>query len=145
MVQVHPTLQIPLNALLLVGVIDALLALINIGSSTAFNALVSLPTIALYISYFIPITLILIRKLRGAHPAYGPWRMGRWGVPINIFSLVYILYIVIWTPWPQLLPVTASTFNYSGPILLAVILFALLDWSISGRKRFTVPEAAKEF
>src|ERR1700730_16139418 len=56
---VHPTLNIPINALLLVGAICCLLALINIGSSTAFNALISLPTIALYISYFIPIFFLV--------------------------------------------------------------------------------------
>jgi choline transport protein len=66
--------------------------------------------------------------------------MGRWGIAVNLFALTYIGYIVIWTPWPPFHPVTASTFNYSGPILIAVVFFALLDWSISGRKRFTVPD-----
>ena len=61
---VHPTLKIPINSLLLVGFVCCLLALINIASSAAFNALISLPTIALYISYFIPIFFLVIRKLQ---------------------------------------------------------------------------------
>lgn len=103
-----------------------------VGFSNAFNALVSLPTIALYVSYFVPIALIHVRKLCGSDMDSGPWRLDCWGVPVNIFSLCYI--IVVWTPFPQFLPITASTFNYLGPILLAVIAFALLDWVTTGKK-----------
>jgi LPXTG-motif cell wall-anchored protein len=46
-------------------------------------------------------------------------------------------------PFPQLLPVTGSNMNYAGPLLGAVILGALLDWIISGHKRFQVPTAPK--
>ncbi|KAH7360368.1 amino acid/polyamine transporter I [Rhexocercosporidium sp. MPI-PUGE-AT-0058] len=138
---IHPTLKIPLNSLLLVGTVCCLLALINIGSSTAFNALISLPTIALYISYFIPIVFIVIRKLQNRHPKYGPFKLGRWGLPINLFSLVYILYILTFVPFPVLLPVTATTMNYAGPMMGAIIVIALGDWVISGRKRFEVPIA----
>ena len=33
--------------------------------------------------------------------------------------------------------------NYAGPVFGAVIVGALLDWMISGRKRFEVPVAPK--
>ncbi|TVY84610.1 Choline transport protein [Lachnellula suecica] len=138
---VHPTLKIPINSLLLVGTICCLLALINIGSSTAFNALISLPTIALYISYFIPIFFLVIRKLHNRHPTYGPFRLGRWGLPINLVSLVYIVYVLIFLPFPTMLPVTAANMNYAGPLVGAIILIALGDWFVSGRKRFEVPIA----
>jgi amino acid transporter len=139
---VHPTLKIPINSLLLVGAICCLLALINIGSSTAFNALISLPTIALYISYFIPIFFLVIRKLQNRHPVYGPFKLGRWGLPLNLFALVYIVYILTFLPFPTMLPVTAVNMNYAGPLVGAIILIALGDWFISGRKRFEVPIAA---
>ncbi|KAF2185564.1 amino acid transporter [Zopfia rhizophila CBS 207.26] len=139
---VHPTLQIPLPALFLVGFICGLLSLINIGSTVAFTALVSLPTIALYISYFIPIFLLMLRKLAGKHPQYGPWRLGKWGLPINLFSLCYIVFVLIWIPFPPSRPVTAASMNYAGPLVLAVIAFALLDWFTTGKKRFTVPTGA---
>lgn len=138
---VHPTLKIPINSLLLVGLICCLLAIINIASSTAFYALISLPTIALYISYFIPILFLVIRKLQNRHPAYGPFKLGRWGLPINLFSLVYIIYIIVFLPFPSMRPVTALNMNYAGPLVGAVILMALGDWFISGRKRFSVPIA----
>lgn len=137
--QVHPTLQIPIPALALIAVCCGLLALVNIGSTVAFTALVSLPTVALYISYFIPIFLLVLRKLAGKHPQYGPFKLGRWGLPINIISLLYIVYILIWTPFPPARPVTAETMNYAGPITIAIILIALADWFSTGKKRFKVP------
>jgi choline transport protein len=71
-VQIHPTLRIPLNALCLVTTIAALLGLINIGNTTAFNAILSLATMGLYLSYVMPLAFSLIRKLQGRHPPYGP-------------------------------------------------------------------------
>lgn len=135
----HPTLNVPVNALLLVGVICALLSLINIGSSTAFNALISLPLITLYISYGIPITFILIRKVRGLHTRYGPFQLGRWGIPINTFALVYILFILSFVALPTLRPVVPSNMNYAGPLACAIMLIALGDWFIHGKRRFQVP------
>ncbi|TVY39860.1 Choline transport protein [Lachnellula subtilissima] len=138
---VHPTLKIPINALLLVGFIMCLLALIYIGSTTAFNALISLPTIALYISYFIPILFIVIRKIQGRHPKYGPFKLGRWGLPINMFAMTYILYMLTFVGFPTVVPVTADNMNYAGPLVIALILLAIGDFFFTGRKRFVVPTA----
>jgi len=136
---VHPTLRIPLNSLVFVGIVCSLLALIYIGSTTAFSALISLPLISLYISYVIPIIFLLFRKLRGQHPVYGPFKLGRWGIPINIFSVLYVFYVLSFVPLPTIMPVTAVNMNYAGPLVLAVILLALGDWFISGRFRFQIP------
>jgi choline transport protein len=118
-----------------------LLALINIGSTTAFFAILSLSTLSLYISYLLPIIFLLIRKVEGRHPVYGPFRLGKWGIPINVFSIVYGAYMVVFMAFPTFLPVTASTMNYAAPVWLACLLFALGDWFVSGHKRFKVPSS----
>lgn len=128
----------------MVTILSCLLHLINIGSTTAFTAILSLTTLALYISYLVPISLILLRKLEGRHPAYGPFRLGRWGIPINLFALVYGTFVVIWLPFPPILPVTSLNMNYAGPVMISVIVIALLDWAVSGHKRFQVP-VTKEY
>jgi choline transport protein len=101
--------------------------------------LISLPLISLYISYVIPIIFLLFRKLRGQHPVYGPFKLGRWGIPINIFSVLYVFYVLSFIPLPTIMPVTALNMNYAGPLVLAVIVLALGDWFISGRFRFQIP------
>ncbi|KAF2192733.1 amino acid transporter [Zopfia rhizophila CBS 207.26] len=139
---VHPTLKMPLNTLMLIGACLCILALINIGSSTAFNAFISLPALALYISYFFPIFFLFIRRLSRSHPApiaWGPFKLGRLGPFINLAAMCYIIFIVIWMPFPTALPVDGLNMNYAGPLVGAVIVGALLDWIISGRKRFQIP------
>jgi choline transport protein len=140
--KVHPTLKMPLNALILLGSCLCLLAIINVGSTTAFNAFISLPALGGYISYFIPILFIFMRRLSSSHPTpipWGPFRLGKLGPFINFAAMVYILFVLCWLPLPSLRPVDRETMNYAGPIAGAVILFAIGDWCVSGRKRFKVP------
>jgi choline transport protein len=136
----HPTKRLPINALILLAVVTTCLSLIYIASATAFNALISLQAIALHISYFLPILFILIRKIRGPTPPYGPFSMrSSVGVPVNVFALCYIIFVVLWMPFPQILPVTRDNMNYSGPIFLAVLLGALAHWLFRARKTFKIP------
>jgi choline transport protein len=121
-----------------------LIGLINIGNTTAFSAVLSLATMGLYLSYVIPLGFVLARKLQGQHPPYGPFRLGIWSIPVNIAGLAFGIFIVIFLPFPVVLPVTAATMNYAAPILGAVMVGALLDWFISGRKRFEVPTSMPE-
>ena len=93
----------------------------------------------LYLSYIFPLAFVLIRKLQGQHPPYGPFYLGKWSIPVNIAGLAFGIFIVIFLPFPTVLPVTAATMNYAAPILGAVMLLALVDWFISGHKRFEVP------
>ena len=137
--QVHPTLRIPLNSLGLVAIVIVLIQLINLGSSTALFAILSLSTIALYISYVIPVFFIFLAKLRGDHITYGPFHLGKAGIFINLFGVLYGVFILIWLPFPPFLPVTGVNFNYAGPVMGVVMIFALLDWFIKGKKRFVVP------
>jgi choline transport protein len=127
------------NSLILVTTIVGLLQLINIGSTTALYAILSLSTLALYISYVIPIIFFTLARFRGDHIPYGPFRLGRWGMPLNLFSIVYGIFIIIWLPFPPYMPVTSLNMNYGGPVVGAVIIFALIDWFIWGKKRFSVP------
>jgi choline transport protein len=115
------------------------LALINIGSITAFLAILSLATLSLYISYMIPIFFMLLRKLENRHPEYGPFKLGRWGILINTYALVWGIFTIIWLPFPVSLPVTANTMNYASAVWAAGLFVALGDWYISGHKRFRIP------
>jgi choline transport protein len=136
---VHPTLRIPLNALGLVITVVVLLTLISIGNTTAFFAILSLNTLALYISYIIPILFFTLAKLRGDDIRYGPFRLGRFGILINIFAIIYAIFIAIFLPFPPIVPVTAQNMNYGGPVMGFVILMAIVDWLVTGRKRFKAP------
>lgn len=57
--------QVPIIAVLVVAGLAALLHLINIGSSVAFNDVVSLTITGFYTSYFMPCSLLLYRRIKG--------------------------------------------------------------------------------
>jgi len=79
--------------------------------------------------------------MRGPPLTYGPYSLGRWGIPINLFSLAYLGFVIIWMPFPTMLPITGNNMNYAGPVFGLIIIGALTDWCITGRKRFEVPVA----
>ena len=136
---VNPRYNIPIRTIILVSMVVALLGLINIASTTAFNAITSLSTLALYISYLIPVVLLVIKKVQGQHIPYGPWKLGRFGLLINIFAIAYGVFIVIFLPFPPAIPVTPTTMNYSSPVLGLVICFALGYWFVKGRRQYAGP------
>jgi choline transport protein len=138
-----------------VGIVIALLSLINIGSSTALNAILSLSTIALYTSYVIPITCLIFMRFRVKQKVYdsaaghaeiseeklvfGPWNLGRWGLWINIYGAVYATLLIPFMALPTTLPLSAKTMNYGGPVFGLVLLFAGIDYVVRGKMSFVGP------
>lgn len=152
---VDPTHKVPTRSITLVSIIVVLLSLINIGSSTALSAILSLSTIALYVSYIIPITCLIFLRLRVPATVYtapaghanvteerlvfGPWNLGRWGLTVNVYAVCYASLLVPFMALPTSLPLTRMTMNYAGPVFGGVILFAVGEWFIAGKRRFSGP------
>ena len=142
---VSPRFKIPLRSLFLVTTITVLIALINIGSSAAFNAVLSLDTLALYISYLVPVLFMLIKRIRAPSDIrWGPFTLGRFGIPINFFAILYGTYITIFLPWPETQPVTASSMNYGAPVFGIALIFAVIDWFFRGHKKWNGPTVMPE-
>ena len=116
-----------------------LLSLINIGSTTALNALLALTNISLYISYLIPITLVLMKRLRKEKINFGPWSLGRWGMAVNLYAIVFGVFVCIFVPFPPNLPVTAENMNYCAPVFLGLIVLLGLDWMLRGKIAYKGP------
>ena len=117
-----------------------LLALLNLGNTAAFGATIALSSLALYFSYLIAISCMMYARFNKAEPLkLGGWNLGRWGLWINAFALVYTLWITIFLPFPSTLPVTGSNMNYAGPIFGVVLLYAVSLWLLLARKRWAGP------
>jgi choline transport protein len=87
--KVHPELDVPLNALILTTVLVVIFGCIFLGSSSAFNAIVSASVVALGITYAIP---PLINCLRGRRmlPETRPFRLpGIFGWIANLVSVLF--------------------------------------------------------
>lgn len=94
---VNPKLMIPVNAVILSAVFTIVLSLINIGSSAAFNAIISLGAVAQMGTYAISITCVLYRRLTAPHLLpKARWSLGRWGVLVNLLGLLFAWEAFFW-------------------------------------------------
>ncbi|KAK2732677.1 hypothetical protein FQN55_003956 [Onygenales sp. PD_40] len=128
--------SVPVRAVWLPIAIVMVLSCLNIASTTAFGAFVALTSIGLFASYIIAISCMLHARFYRNRLKFGEWTMGRLGLPVNIFALLYTLYLTVFLPFPQLLPVEADNMNYALPIFGANILFALAFWFLWARKNW---------
>lgn len=138
---VDPTYKIPLRALFLVASCIFALSFIQIGSTAAFNAILSLSTLGLYISYLIPLVLLVLKRFTAPQDIpRGTFSLGKFGLPMNLLAILFATYFVIFLPFPATVPVTAEDMNYAGPVLGFVILFACVDWIVRGRHKWEGPK-----
>jgi len=118
--------NLPLWSCALSVAITMLLGLINIGSSTAFNAVISLTIGAYYSSYFMAIMLLIVRKLSGTAPQPGPWQMGKFtGILVNITALIYIVIVFIFSFFPITVPVTLNSINWAVVLYFGAVVIGV--------------------
>ena len=155
--RVNSRSAIPVLAVFLTTSLACVLALIVLGSSTAFNNIVSLSVVGLFGSYLLVAVLLLWRRLRGDIKLYpssadaltnlpgkeltwGPWRIpGVLGTVTNIFTIVYLVIIFLFSLWPPVNHPTAATMNYSSLMFGATMLFSVLYYFFRARKVYTGP------
>lgn len=129
----------PFNAIYIMSVGAALLSLIQIGSDVAFNVLVSLSTLGIMSTYLISIGCVLLKRLRGEQLPLARWSLGRFGLAINAFAVLYSLFIVILCCFPLNLPIDAASANWAPLIWVGVITIAALAYTMHGSKAYTPP------
>ena len=154
--RVDPTSAVPVLAITVTTILAYLLALIILGSSTAFNDIVSLAVVGLFGSYFIVAVLLFWRRLRGDIRPYatdfeltnvpgqqlmwGPWRVpGVAGVVTNGVAIVYLMVILFFCLWPPSNHPTAATMNYSSLMLGATMIFSVVYYWTWARKVYNGP------
>ncbi|KAJ6021942.1 Amino acid/polyamine transporter I [Penicillium herquei] len=131
--------NLPVRAVGLCAFITALICTINVGSSAAFNAIISLTTAGLFASYEISIILMLIKKIKGESVPYGPWTLGRFGIVINIASISFLTIAIFFSFFPEELPVTAENMNWSIVVFSGELIIGLVWYAVRGRKVYNGP------
>jgi amino acid transporter len=123
----------PIWSLVLVTVVQMLLGLINLGSSSAFVAFVSVGVMALAVSYAIPIAISLAHKRAEVNTAR--WNCGMLiGTIANVVALAWIAFEVVLFSMPTALPVTEVTMNYASVVLVGFLAIAAVWYVVHARK-----------
>ncbi|RAH71859.1 amino acid transporter [Aspergillus aculeatinus CBS 121060] len=136
--RVHPRLGLPLNALILTTVVVIIFGFIYLGSSSAFNAIVSASVVLLDLSYAMPIAVNCLRGRRTLPDR--KWKIpNKIGWVIDMISLAYIALTTVLFVFPPDRPVTGSNMNYCVVAFGIILIISLMQWVVDGRKNFTGP------
>ncbi|ETI24991.1 hypothetical protein G647_04361 [Cladophialophora carrionii CBS 160.54] len=111
--KVGDRIEIPFNAVIFTVGFSALFALINIGSTVAFNQILSLGVAALLSSYLVSIGCVAFRRLR-KQPLLGrAFNLGPLGLPINLASIAFLLLTFVMSFFPGMGHPIPQTMNWS--------------------------------
>ena len=155
MIQLQSKTAIPILAVITTSSIACLIGLINIGSATAFNDVISLGVSSLYASYVITESFLLWRRCTGAirmptdfsndtveanQLVWGPFHLpGIFGIIVNAFAVVFGIMIFFFSFWPVATPVQAVHMNFSVLMTGSVVLFAIFYYVVWARKTYKGP------
>ncbi|KAK1750187.1 putative amino-acid permease [Echria macrotheca] len=132
---------LPMNALVFSYIFAVLLSLINIGSTIAFNILSSIGIGALMSSYVISIGCVTLKRLRNEPLLPRSFDLGRAGLPINIFSVLFVFFAFIMTFFPPTPNPTPEAMNWSCLMYGVIVIFSLVYYLVRGRYTYVGPVA----
>ena len=115
------------------------MSLINIGSTVAFNAMLSLSTIALMATYTISVGCITLKRIRNEPLPQTRWSLGKFGMPINVISLIYSLWSFFWSFWPNSYSVNAANFNWACVLFVGLMGLSGLLYAVYARNVYEGP------
>lgn len=110
--KIHPVLKVPVNALIFNAVVVFLMGCVYLGSSTAFNALISTGLILQHISFAFPAALLLYRR-RSSHylPQGRSFNLYWFGWIANVVTVLIGVLVVVFYNFPLTLPVSGSSMS----------------------------------
>lgn len=155
MAKVDSKTALPNYAVFVITLVACVVGLINIGSATAFNIVLSIGISSLYSSYTITELLLLWRRIRGdiRKPSemggrtwqanelvWGPFHIpGIWGIALNTFAVCYGTIVIIFCLFPATVNPDPAHMNWACLITAAVIFFAMAYYQIYAKKVFKGP------
>ena len=83
-----------------------------------------------FFSYLVPITL------KALYPHYFPaghFHLGRWSRLNSVVAILFLLFAIVQSCFPYLLPVTPlwQTLNWAGPSSCIVLLLLVVAWFLT--------------
>ncbi len=139
--KVNTKTGVPINAHIMSCCLVALLGCIYLGSSTAFNSMVTACILFLLLSYIIPTACLLYRK---RNIQQGPFWLGKFGLFSNIVVICWTIFAMVFFTFPYTMPVEKDNMNYASVVLVGIILFFLVYWFARGKRTFRNKETKEK-
>lgn len=141
---VDDTWHVPARALWLQGVIIGLVGVLYTFSNTVLDAILGVSTIALTISYGMPIVALLLAG-RDALPPGGEFSLGRrFGPIINWVAVVYCAVTTVFFFFPGEPDPAPADMNYAIAVFGVMLIVSLTLWVVRGKRTYMQTTAARE-
>ncbi len=101
---VNGPLQIPARAAGVVGLIAAALLLMNLGQPKIIELAASVSIVWANLAYLMVTVPLLLQRFKGwpaENEAGSEFRLGRWGLPLNLIAVVWGIGLVVNVAWPR--------------------------------------------
>ena len=109
----------------------------SLGSSVAFQAMVSIATIGLYIAYALPIFFRVTLARKSFIP--GPFNLGRYGILVGWIAVLWVATISVLFSLPVSYPITNETLNYTPVAVGCLFILVITSWIFGARHWFRGP------
>jgi len=129
--------EVPLNVVWLSVSVAFVMALTSLGSQVAFQAMVSITTLGMYIAYGLPILFRVTAARRSFVP--GPFHLGKYGVLVGWAAVAWVGLVTVLFCLPVAYPVAVDNFNYTLAAVGGVLLLSLAAWALHARFWFQGP------
>ena len=132
--------KVPARALWFQGAIIALVGVLYFFTEVVIQAVVSVCTIALTISYGIPILALVVFGMGDIPP--GDFTLGRLRPVTNWVGLIYCCVTTVFFFFPGSPAPNASTMNYAIAVFGIMVLIAIGFWFFNGRHSYLRTDGA---
>jgi amino acid transporter len=135
---VDPVWQVPARALWGQGVVIGLVGILYLFANTVLEAILSVSTIALTVSYAMPILALLVTGREKLPP--GPFQLGRIGPLLNWVSIIYCIITTIFFLFPGSPNPAPSDMNFAIAVFGVMLVIAFAFWFIQGNRTYLQTE-----
>lgn len=111
--KVRPNSGVPANAVYVTLAFTCMLALIIIGSTAAFNIILSVSATGLFTSYLVCVLCVLTKRLRGEVFPATKFSLGKAGLPINAMAVCFLIVAYFFLFFPAVPNPAPSDMNWA--------------------------------
>lgn len=81
-----------------------------------------------------------MKRLSGDPLPPARFSLGKFGVAINVFAILYVVVAAVASFFPATIPTDAENMNWSAVMFGGVFIIACLDYVVRGRKQYIEPK-----
>ncbi|CAM6083811.1 unnamed protein product [Calypogeia fissa] len=130
--------EVPIHAVWLSAFMGLVIGLPSLGSSVAFQAMVSIAGVAFYVSYALPVLLRITFSRNTFIP--GPFYLGK---TLSLFvgwvAVLWVVALAVMVCLPVAYPIESQTLNYAPVAFGGMLVLVLGAWVLFAHKWFQGP------